>query len=93
MATVVFPGASVKVFLTATARARAERRHKQLMDKGMSVTLAALLQEIEGRDARDSQRKAAPLRQAEGARLLDTTNLTAEQAARRIVEWAGSATS
>ena len=93
MATVVFPDAALKVFLTATAQARAERRHKQLMDKGMSVTLAALLEDIEGRDARDSRRKAAPLRQAEGARLLDTTDLTAEQAAQRIVDWLGNATS
>jgi 3-phosphoshikimate 1-carboxyvinyltransferase len=93
MATVVFPDAALQVFLTATAQARAERRHKQLMDKGMGVNLRALLQEIEGRDARDSQRKAAPLRQAEGARLLDTTNLAAEQAAGQIVAWFRIATS
>jgi len=89
MASVVFPDAELKVFLTASAQTRAERRYKQLIDKGMSVTLPALLQEIEERDARDRQRTAAPLRQADGARLLDTTDLGAEQAAQQVLGWFG----
>jgi 3-phosphoshikimate 1-carboxyvinyltransferase len=89
MGSVVFPDAELKVFLTASAQTRAERRYKQLIDKGMSVTLPALLQEIEERDARDRQRTAAPLRQADGARLLDTTDLGAEQAAQQVLGWFG----
>ncbi len=85
MATVVFPEAALKVFLTATARIRAERRYKQLIDKGMGVSLRALLQEIEERDVRDSRRAVAPLQLAEGARLLDTTDLNAEQAVRQVL--------
>jgi 3-phosphoshikimate 1-carboxyvinyltransferase len=88
MGTVVFPDATLKVFLTASAAARAERRHKQLMQKGTSVSLAALLHEIEARDARDSSRVSAPLVAAADALLLDTTALDADAAVGRIVEWA-----
>jgi 3-phosphoshikimate 1-carboxyvinyltransferase len=88
MGTVVFPDATLKVFLTASAQARAERRHKQLIRKGTSVSLAALLQEIEARDARDSARASAPLAAAADAFHLDTTALTADAAVARIVEWA-----
>ncbi|MDE2310170.1 MAG: (d)CMP kinase, partial [Betaproteobacteria bacterium] len=92
MASVVFPDAALKIFLTASAEARAERRYKQLMGKGMglpekemSANIAALLQDIRARDERDSRRSAAPLQQAPGAGLLDTTNLTIEQAVQEVL--------
>src|SRR5262249_4954547 len=72
MGSVVFPAAELKVFLTATLEARAERRYKQLKDKGIAATLAALLQDLRERDARDATRSVAPLKQSPGARLLDT---------------------
>jgi len=80
MGTVVFPDAEFKVFLTATPEARAGRRHKQLIAKGNPVTLAGLLRDIRDRDARDSTRAAAPLRPAPDAVLLDTTDLTIDEA-------------
>lgn len=73
MGTVIFPDAETKVFLTASAAERAERRHKQLKDKGVSVTLDGLLGEILARDARDANRAVAPLRPAEDAVSIDTT--------------------
>ena len=85
MASVVFPDAALKVFLTASAEARAERRYKQLIEKGMSANIAALLQDIRVRDERDSQRSVAPLQQAPGAGLLDTTDLTIEQAVQEVL--------
>jgi len=75
MGTVIFPDAGVKVFLTASAEERAERRYKQLNAKGVSVTLAGLLREILARDARDAQRAVAPLRPADDAVRIDTTGL------------------
>ncbi len=75
MGTVVFPGAEVKIFLTASAGERARRRHKQLKEKGMDANLADLLGEIEARDARDSARTVAPLRPADDALVVDTTEL------------------
>ena len=87
MGSVVFPEAELKVFLTASPEARAERRYKQLKDKGIAATLAALLQDLRERDARDATRSVAPLKQSPGARLLDTTALSAEQAAAQIVGW------
>ncbi len=86
MASVVFPDASLKIFLTASAEARAERRYKQLKEKGMSVSITALLQEIRQRDERDSQRSVAPLQQAPGASLLDTTPLNIEQAVQEVLD-------
>ncbi|MEQ1628953.1 MAG: bifunctional 3-phosphoshikimate 1-carboxyvinyltransferase/cytidylate kinase [Gallionella sp.] len=80
MASVVFPDAALKIFLTASAQARADRRYKQLKQKGMDANIAALLQDIEARDYRDTQRSVAPLQQATGAILLDTTALNIEQA-------------
>ena len=80
MASVVFPDSVLKVFLTASAQARADRRYKQLKQKGMDANIAALLQDIEARDSRDTQRSIAPLQQATGAILLDTTALNIEQA-------------
>jgi len=86
MASVVFPDAAVKVFLTASAEARAERRYKQLIEKGMDANIAALLQDIRARDERDSQRSVAPLQQAPGAALLDTTHLTIDQAVNAVLK-------
>jgi 3-phosphoshikimate 1-carboxyvinyltransferase len=85
MASVVFPDAVCKIFLTASAEARADRRYKQLKEKGMSANIAALLQDIQARDERDSQRSAAPLQQAPGASLLDTTALNIEQAVQEVL--------
>ncbi len=87
MGSVVFPDATLKVYLTATPEARAERRYKQLKGKGIAARLSVLLQDLRERDARDASRSVAPLRQGPDARLLDTTALTAEQAARQVLEW------
>jgi cytidylate kinase len=87
MGSVVFPDASLKVFLTATPESRAERRYKQLMDKGITATLSGLLQDLRERDARDASRSVAPLKQGPDARLLDTTDMSAAQAAARIAGW------
>jgi cytidylate kinase len=75
MGTVIFPDAPYKVFLTASAQERARRRYKQLKEKGLSVTLASLLREIEARDARDASRTVAPLKPAADAVLVDTTGM------------------
>jgi cytidylate kinase len=80
MGTVVFPDALVKVFVTASAEERARRRHKQLIEKGNSVTLDSLLRDIRERDARDSGRAAAPLKPAADAVILDTTQMTIDAA-------------
>jgi cytidylate kinase len=85
MASVVFPDAALKIFLTASAEARAERRYKQLKEKGMDANIAALLQDIQARDERDTQRSVAPLQQAPGASLLDTTALNIEQAVNEVL--------
>jgi cytidylate kinase len=88
MGTTVFPDAGLKVFLTASAEERAKRRYKQLNDKGIGVSLAALSRDIEDRDRRDSERSIAPLRPAEDARLLDSSNLTIEEVTQIILGWA-----
>lgn len=75
MGSVVFPDAQLKIFLTATAEERAQRRYKQLMEKGISANLADLLNDLRDRDARDSARTVAPLRQEDDAILLDTTEV------------------
>jgi len=85
MGTVVFPDAPLKVFLTATAEERARRRHKQLIAKGISVTMDSLLRDIRERDARDAGRAAAPLRPADDAVLLDTTELTIDEVVARCL--------
>lgn len=87
MGTVVFPRALLKVFLTATPEERAARRHKQLIEKGIDVSLDSLSREIAERDRRDAGRSVAPLRPAEDARVIDSTALTAEQVVERILEW------
>ena len=78
--TVVLPDAKIKIFLTASAQARAERRFKELEEKGQSVDFNALLEEIRQRDYQDSHREIAPLKQAEDAILVDTTNVGLEDA-------------
>ncbi len=85
MGTVIFPAAALKVFLTASAEERAQRRHKQLKDKGSTVSLAALSREIAERDLRDSTRSVAPLRPAPDAVMLDSTGLDVEQVVERIL--------
>jgi len=80
MGTVVFPEAKLKIYLTASAEARASRRHKQLIDKGNSITIQGLLRDIRERDARDSARAEAPLMTAADAMVLDTTDMAADAA-------------
>jgi len=75
MGTVLFPHAGLKIYLTASAEERAQRRHKQLKEKGLDVSLAALSQEIRERDHRDSSRAVAPLRPAEDAVVIDSTGI------------------
>ena len=88
MGTIVFPDAILKIFLTASAGERAKRRHKQLNDKGIDVSLPALSRDIEDRDRRDSERSVAPLRPAEDARLLDSSNLTIDEVTQTVLDWA-----
>ena len=84
MGTVVFPDAPLKIFLTASAEARAKRRFHQLQSMGQDVSLRRLLADIEKRDARDSSRKASPLVPADDAILIDSTMLTAEDVAMKV---------
>ena len=87
MGTQVFPDAVLKVFLTASAEERARRRHKQLKDKGLDVSLAALSRDIEDRDKRDSERSVAPLRPAEDARILDSSGQSIEAVTKTVLDW------
>ncbi|MCX7243234.1 MAG: (d)CMP kinase, partial [Polaromonas sp.] len=87
MGTVIFPDAALKVFLTASARCRAGRRHKQLISKGISATLAAVEQDLEARDLRDSSRQSAPLKPAQDAKPLDNSELTIEQSIAVLIDW------
>lgn len=79
MGTTVFPHAQVKLFLTASAEARAERRYKQLVAKGIEVNLAALINDIRERDERDANRPVSPLKPADDAIFIDSTNMTIEE--------------
>ena len=88
MGTLVFPDATLKVFLTASADERARRRHKQLKDKGLDVSLAALSRDIEARDRRDSERSVAPLRPAGDARILDSSDQTIDEVTETVLVWA-----
>ena len=88
MGTAVFPDATLKVFLTASADERARRRHKQLKDKGLDVSLAALSRDIEARDRRDSERSVAPLRPAGDARILDSSDQTIDEVTDTVLVWA-----
>jgi cytidylate kinase len=85
MGTVIFPGARLKVFLTASAEERARRRHKQLIEKGSAASLAALSREIAERDERDSNRQVAPLKPAPDAHLLDSTGLSIEAVVEQVL--------
>lgn len=85
MASTVFPGAPLKIFLTASAEVRAERRYKQLIKQGVNVSITQVLSDIHARDVRDSERSIAPLQQSLGASLLDTTDLTIEQAVQEVL--------
>ncbi|HEY1609898.1 MAG TPA: (d)CMP kinase [Paraburkholderia sp.] len=87
MGTVIFPDAVLKVFLTASVEARAARRHKQLIQKGFSANMDDLLRDLRERDARDSNRAAAPLKPADDAKLLDTSALSIDQAVGQVVQW------
>lgn len=80
MATVIFPQADLKIYLTASVEIRAERRYKQLKEKGLHANLADILKDLQERDTRDLQRQSAPLQQAEGAVLLTTDQMTIAQA-------------
>jgi len=87
MGTVIFPAADLKVFLTASVEARADRRYKQLIGKGFPANMPALLQDLRERDARDTERAVAPLKPADGAHLLDTSEMTIEQAVEKVLGW------
>ncbi|WP_317201021.1 (d)CMP kinase [Janthinobacterium sp.] len=91
MGTVIFPHAQLKVFLTASVEARAQRRYKQLIDKGFSASMEDLLMDLNARDARDTHRAIAPLVPAEGAHVLDTSNMTADEAVDLLLKWHAAA--
>ncbi len=87
MGSVIFPHAPLKVYLTASVQARAERRYKQLIDKGISANMEDLLADLQARDDRDTHRAIAPLVPAEGAHILDTSTLTANEAIFQVLHW------
>jgi cytidylate kinase len=87
MGTVVFPDALLKIYLSASVEERARRRHKQLKEKGIDVSLRALSEEIEARDRRDLSRPVAPLRPAADARVLDSTELTPAEVLQQVLSW------
>jgi len=87
MGTVIFPEARLKVFLTASVEARAQRRYKQLIEKGIPAKILDLRQDLHERDLRDTQRSVAPLAPAADAQTLDTTDIGIEEAVSRILEW------
>ncbi|SHN38435.1 cytidylate kinase [Duganella sacchari] len=87
MGSVIFPHAPLKVFLTASVQARAERRYKQLIDKGFSANMQDLLVDLQARDDRDTNRTIAPLAPAEGALVLDTSEMNADQAVEQVLAW------
>jgi len=91
MASVVFPDAQLKVFLTASVEERARRRHKQLIEKGFDANLSTLLQDIRLRDARDSERSVAPLQKSVDAQIIDTTGLSIQEVVAQILQWFESA--
>lgn len=90
MGTVVFPDAQLKVFLTASAEIRAERRFKQLKTKGMDASLSAILADIQARDYRDTHRSVSPLVPADDAVILDTTSMTVDDVEQKVLELAKS---
>jgi len=90
MGSVIFPHAPLKVFLTASVAARAGRRYKQLIDKGISANMEDLLMDLQARDDRDTQRTIAPLVPAAGALVLDTSEMTADEAVHQVLAWYAS---
>ena len=92
MGTVIFPHAPLKVFLTASVEARAQRRYKQLIDKGFSANMEDLLMDLQARDERDTHRAIAPLVPAEGAHVLDTSAMTADAAVETVLKWYAAVT-
>ena len=87
MGTVVFPSADLKIFLTASLEARAERRHKQLIEKGLTANMRDLLADLRVRDERDSTRATAPLKPAEDAYRLDSSTLSIDEVVAQILAW------
>ncbi|MGX4641737.1 (d)CMP kinase [Massilia sp. SYSU DXS3249] len=87
MGTVIFPNAKLKVFLTASVEARAERRYKQLIGKGISANMDDLLADLQARDERDTHRTVAPLVPAEGAYILDTSDMSVDEAVEQVLHW------
>ncbi|WP_395406650.1 (d)CMP kinase [Pseudoduganella sp. UC29_106] len=87
MGTVIFPHAQLKVFLTASVEARADRRYKQLIAKGISANMQDLLMDLKARDDRDMNRAVAPLAPAADAHVLDTSSMTAEEAVDQVLKW------
>ncbi|WP_438950823.1 (d)CMP kinase [Porticoccus sp.] len=86
MGTVVFPDANAKVFLTASSEERAQRRYKQLIDKGESVSLAGLIERVQKRDERDMTRKVSPMIPATNAMVLDSSGMTIEEVLQKVVD-------
>ena len=86
MGTTVFPDASLKIFLTASVKERANRRYKQLITKGIDATLPGLLQDLKERDKRDTERTVSPLKPAEDAVTLDSTDLTIDEVVNQILK-------
>ncbi|MDO9278648.1 MAG: bifunctional 3-phosphoshikimate 1-carboxyvinyltransferase/cytidylate kinase [Polaromonas sp.] len=87
MGTEIFPDAALKVFLTASAKHRAERRHKQLISKGIPATLTNIEKDLEARDLRDSSRQSAPLKPAQDAKLLDNSEISIESSTDLLIDW------
>jgi CMP/dCMP kinase len=87
MGTVVFPEAALKIFLTASPEVRAQRRYKQLIERGEKADLEKLVADLTERDRRDSSRAAAPLKPAPDAKLLDTSNMGIEEAVKKVLNW------
>ena len=87
MGTVLFPHAQLKIFLTASVEARSQRRHKQLIDKGFSANIEDLRTDLRERDTRDANRAIAPLKPAEESRLLETSEMSAEEAVQKVLGW------
>ncbi|MCJ7799279.1 MAG: (d)CMP kinase, partial [Polaromonas sp.] len=87
MGSVIFPDASLKIYLTASAQHRAERRHKQLISKGNPDIIQTILHDLEARDSRDMSRQAAPLKPANQARLLDNSDLSIEKSVEQVIDW------
>jgi 3-phosphoshikimate 1-carboxyvinyltransferase len=87
MGTVIFPDAPLKVYLTASAAYRADRRYKQLISKGFSASIEDLRADLEARDAKDSSRSVAPLKPAQDALVLDNSTLTIDETVNQVLTW------